>query len=115
MTDVERVAVVLHRYGALSCWDYAAAGPYLPIDMNLCPEIPDGHLAYKDAVFLSPHKFIGGPETPGVLVAKRSLFRNRVQSLISDLEIASAHVLGLIALNYNKKREQSRVALEDEF
>jgi biopolymer transport protein ExbB len=44
-----------------------------------------------------------------------SLFRNRVQSLISDLEIASAHVLGLIALNYNKKREQSRVALEDEF
>ena len=44
-----------------------------------------------------------------------SLFRNRVQSLISDLEIASAHVMGLIALNYNKKREQSRVALEDEF
>jgi biopolymer transport protein ExbB len=44
-----------------------------------------------------------------------SLFRNRVQSLVSDLEIASAHVLGLIALNYNKRREQSRVALEDEF
>jgi len=44
-----------------------------------------------------------------------SLFRNRVQSLISDLEIASAHVVGLIALNYNKRREQSRVALEDEF
>jgi selenocysteine lyase/cysteine desulfurase/CRP-like cAMP-binding protein len=78
MTDVERVAVVLHRYGAFSCWDYAAAGPYLPIEMNPCPDIPDGHLAYKDAVFLSPHKFIGGPGTPGVLVAKRSLFRNRV-------------------------------------
>ena len=44
-----------------------------------------------------------------------SLFRNRVQSLISDLEIASAHILGLIALNYNKKREQSRVAVDDEF
>jgi len=44
-----------------------------------------------------------------------SMFRNRVQSLISDMEIASAHVLGLIALNYHKKREQSRVALEDEF
>jgi hypothetical protein len=38
-----------------------------------------------------------------------------VQSLISDMEIASAHVLGLIALNYHKKREQSRVAMEDEF
>jgi biopolymer transport protein ExbB len=44
-----------------------------------------------------------------------SLFRNRVQSLISDLEIASAHILGLIALNYNKKREQSRVAVDEEF
>jgi len=44
-----------------------------------------------------------------------SLFRNRVQSLISDLEIASAHILGLIALNFNKKREQSRVAVDEEF
>jgi biopolymer transport protein ExbB len=44
-----------------------------------------------------------------------SVFRNRVQSLISDLEIASAHILGLIALNYNKKREQSRVPVDEEF
>jgi biopolymer transport protein ExbB len=44
-----------------------------------------------------------------------SVFRNRVQSLISDLEIASAHILGLIALNFNKKREQSRVAVDEEF
>ena len=44
-----------------------------------------------------------------------SLFRNRVQSLISDLEIASAHILGLIALNYNKKREPSRVAVDEEY
>ncbi len=44
-----------------------------------------------------------------------SLFRNRVQSLISDLEIGSAHILGLIALNYNKKRETSRVAVDEEF
>ena len=42
-------------------------------------------------------------------------FRNKVQGLISDMEGAAAHVMGLIALNYNKKREQSRVALEDEF
>ena len=76
VTDVERVAVLLHRHGALSCWDYAAAGPYLPIDMN-----PAQPLAHKDAVFLSPHKFIGGPGTPGILVAKRSLFRNRVPAV----------------------------------
>jgi selenocysteine lyase/cysteine desulfurase len=81
VTDVEQVAILLHRYGALSCWDYAAAGPYAPIDMNPSPEVPDRHLAYKDAVFLSPHKFVGGPDTPGVLVAKRSLLRNRVPTV----------------------------------
>ncbi|HEY5318959.1 MAG TPA: aminotransferase class V-fold PLP-dependent enzyme [Solirubrobacteraceae bacterium] len=83
VTDVERVAIVLHQHGALSCWDYAAAGPYLQIDMNPSPEIPHGHLAYKDAVFLSPHKFVGGPGTPGVLVAKRALFKNRVPTVPS--------------------------------
>lgn len=41
-------------------------------------------------------------------------FRNKVQRLISDLEVASAHIIGLMALNY-KKRETSRAALEDEF
>jgi selenocysteine lyase/cysteine desulfurase len=81
ITDVDRVTIALHRHGALACWDYAAAGPYLPIDMNAAPDIPDGRLAYKDAVFISPHKFVGGPGTPGILVAKRSLFRNRVPSV----------------------------------
>jgi selenocysteine lyase/cysteine desulfurase len=81
VTDVDRVAITLHRHGALSLWDYAAAGPYLPIDMNASPDVPNGHLAYKDAVFISPHKFIGGPGTPGVLIAKRSLLRNRVPAV----------------------------------
>ena len=44
-----------------------------------------------------------------------ALFRGRVQSLISDLEIASAHVLSLIALNFGRKREQPRVSIDDEF
>jgi selenocysteine lyase/cysteine desulfurase len=70
ITDVEGVSAVLRRHGALSFWDYATAGPYLPIDM-----------AGKDAVFLSPHKFVGGPGTAGVLVAKRALFRNSVPSV----------------------------------
>ena len=44
-----------------------------------CTPAPGHHpLAYKDAIFLSPHKFIGGPSTPGVLVARRELFANRV-------------------------------------
>jgi selenocysteine lyase/cysteine desulfurase len=70
VSDVDAIAQVLHQYGALACFDYAAAGPYLPIDM-----------ASKDAVFLSPHKFIGGPGTPGVLVAKRRLLSRRVPSV----------------------------------
>ena len=49
--------------------------------MNLRDDESDGHLLYKDAIFLSPHKFIGGPGTPGVLVAKRRLFKNRVPTL----------------------------------
>ena len=81
ITDVDEITITLHRHGAVSCWDYAAAGPYLPIDMNPAPDRADGELAYKDAVFVSPHKFIGGPGTPGVLVAKRSLLRNTVPSV----------------------------------
>jgi len=44
-----------------------------------------------------------------------ALFRNKVQSLISDLEVATAHIVGMIAINYSKRREPSRAAIEDEF
>jgi selenocysteine lyase/cysteine desulfurase len=81
VTDVDAVSILLHRHGALACWDYAAAGPYLPIEMNPDPDVEDGRLAYKDAIFLSPHKLPGGPGSPGVLVAKRGLFANRVPAL----------------------------------
>jgi selenocysteine lyase/cysteine desulfurase len=67
LSDAEAIAALLHEYGALSFWDYAAAGPYVPIDVT-----------DKDAIFLSPHKFIGGPQTPGVLVVRKSLVRNAV-------------------------------------
>lgn len=77
-SDTRSIACLLHRYGALSFWDFAAAGPYVRIEMNMADDRPDGHLAYKDAVFLSPHKFIGGPGTPGLLIAKRHLFKNSV-------------------------------------
>ncbi|MGZ4711288.1 MAG: aminotransferase class V-fold PLP-dependent enzyme, partial [Acidimicrobiales bacterium] len=76
VTDTHQIADLLHRHGALSFWDFAAAAPYVEIDMNRkCPEHPGCH---KDAVFLSPHKFIGGPGTPGVLVVRRNLLHNRV-------------------------------------
>jgi selenocysteine lyase/cysteine desulfurase len=70
LSDSAGIAALLHRYGALSFWDYAAAGPYVDIDV-----------AGKDAIFLSPHKFVGGPGTPGVLVVRRDLLRNRVPTV----------------------------------
>ena len=77
VTDADAVGALLHRYGALSFWDFAAAAPYVRIAMGSASDSP----AYKDAIFLSPHKMIGGPGTPGVLVARRDLFRNRVPAV----------------------------------
>jgi selenocysteine lyase/cysteine desulfurase len=77
VSNVSAVSALLHRHGALSFWDFAASAPYVDIEMRPGRgDEPD--LDYKDAIFLSPHKLIGGPGTPGVLVARRALFTNRV-------------------------------------
>jgi selenocysteine lyase/cysteine desulfurase len=76
-SDTAAIATLLHRHGALSFWDYAAAAPYVPIDMGS----PAAGEAYLDAVFVSPHKFIGGPGSPGVLVVRRELVRNQVPTV----------------------------------
>ena len=81
ISDDKAIAILLHKHGALSFWDYAAASPYVRIEMNPAPTTGDQRLAYKDAIFISPHKFIGGPGTPGVLVAKKALFKNKVPSI----------------------------------
>ena len=78
LTDTEAVARLLHAHGALSFWDYAAAGPYVPI--RVAGSRP-GAGDHKDAVFLSPHKFPGGPQTPGVLVVRRELVHNAVPTV----------------------------------
>ena len=75
LSDTEAIAALLHSRGALSFWDYAAAAPYVPIRVR---ESAPGAADHKDAVFISPHKFIGGPQTPGILVVRRDLVRNRV-------------------------------------
>lgn len=72
LTDVRAVARVLHRHGFRACADYAAAGPYVPIDMH-----PDDPAERLDAIVVSTHKFLGGPEGSGILVAHRDLFRSR--------------------------------------
>jgi selenocysteine lyase/cysteine desulfurase len=80
------IADLLHRHGALSFWDFAAAGPYVDIEMH--PQCSEHPLAYKDAIFLSPHKFVGGPGTPGVLVVHRHLLTNRVPDVVGGGTVA---------------------------
>jgi selenocysteine lyase/cysteine desulfurase len=76
VSDTYAISSLLHRHAALSFWDFAAAAPYVAIEMYGGGE--RDLLAYKDAIFLSPHKFIGGPSTPGVLVVRRELLTNTV-------------------------------------
>ena len=73
-SNVEKVTQILKRYDALAFWDYAAAAPYVGIDMQ--GENP------LDAVFISPHKFVGGPGTPGVLVVKKNVLGNSVPTVV---------------------------------
>lgn len=84
-TDVDGISRVLHEHGALAFWDYAAAGPYLDIDMQGDGVDP---LTRKDAVVLSPHKFVGGPGTPGVLAIRRELLTNSVPVVVGGGTVA---------------------------
>jgi selenocysteine lyase/cysteine desulfurase len=87
-TDVDAVSDLLHRHGALACWDYAAAGPHGGLSM-----CGDGRyrLGHRDAVFLSPHKFPGGPGTPGVLVVRRDLVTNKVPTVPGGGTVVYVH------------------------
>ena len=80
LVDTDAIAACLHRYNALAIFDYAGAGPYVQIDMNPGPNSKYGESSYKDAIVCSPHKFVGGPGTVGVLVCKNRLFINDIPS-----------------------------------
>ena len=81
VSDTAGVSRLLHSHGALAFWDFAAAAPYVGISMNPHLSSDADPSTAKDAIFISPHKFVGGPGTPGVLVVKRKLLRNRVPSV----------------------------------
>ncbi len=72
VAPVHQIARTLHRHGALALFDYAAAGPYVQIDMQASGD----REARLDAVFLSPHKYLGGPGSCGLLVFDESLYRS---------------------------------------
>ncbi|MDD8026446.1 MAG: aminotransferase class V-fold PLP-dependent enzyme [Acidobacteriota bacterium] len=68
-TPVYEVARLCHENGCPVFFDFAATAPYVEIDMNR------DRASYFDAVFFSPHKFLGGPGSSGVLVINEKLYR----------------------------------------
>jgi selenocysteine lyase/cysteine desulfurase len=103
LTDTDAVARLLHAHGALSFWDYAAAGAYVPI--RVAASAP-GAGDHKDAVFLSPHKFPGGPQTPGVLIVRRELVRNAVPTMPGGGTVAFVDPVGHRYLDDPVAREE---------
>src|SRR5215472_3089580 len=103
LTDTSTVAALLHAHGALSFWDYAAAAPYVPIRVAASRPGAGDH---KDAVFLSPHKFPGGPQTPGVLVVRRDLVRNPVPTVPGGGTVAFVDPVGHRYLDDPVAREE---------
>eukprot|EP00668_Euglena_longa_P015129 GGOE01019180.1.p1 GENE.GGOE01019180.1~~GGOE01019180.1.p1 ORF type:complete len:754 (+),score=146.45 GGOE01019180.1:26-2263(+) len=69
VAPAEEITRLLHQHGALSFWDYATAASHMRVDMNPGNDIS----CAKDAIFLSPHKLLGGPGSPGILVVKKTL------------------------------------------
>jgi len=76
-SPVHEIARLLHAHDAIACFDYAASAPYVEIDMNPPPGAAGGDPSL-DAVFLSPHKFLGGPGSSGVLVFNERLYRREL-------------------------------------
>ncbi len=72
-TPYHDVAKLMHENNGLCFVDFACSGPYVEIDMH--PEDPESFL---DAIFFSPHKFLGGPGTSGVLVFNKKLYQNLI-------------------------------------
>jgi len=80
--DVRALASLLHRHGAIACFDFAACAPYVDIDMNPEPQ-GTGDDPSIDALFISPHKFLGGPGSSGVLVFNERIYDRQLPPSVS--------------------------------
>lgn len=72
-TPYHAMARLMHDYGGLAFIDFAASAPYEAINMH--PSDPREKL---DAIMFSPHKFLGGPGSSGVLIFDSTLYNNKV-------------------------------------
>ncbi|SEA35607.1 aminotransferase class V-fold PLP-dependent enzyme [Bizionia paragorgiae] len=73
ISPYHEMAKIMHKYGGLCFVDFAASAPYVNIDMH--PENEDERL---DAIFFSPHKFLGGPGSCGVLVYNKNIHKREI-------------------------------------
>ncbi|CAN7744040.1 aminotransferase class V-fold PLP-dependent enzyme [Paenibacillus sp. LjRoot153] len=76
-TPYHQMARMMHAYGGFCFVDFAAAAPYVEMDMH--PEDPMERL---DAIYFSPHKFLGGPGSSGVLLLNKKLYQNQVPDAV---------------------------------
>ncbi|CAI8619126.1 unnamed protein product [Vicia faba] len=98
-SDTRAIARLLHQYNGFACFDFAASGPYVEIEMR------SGKIDGYDAVFISPHKFLGGPDSPGVLLMNKALYK---------LRYAPPSTCGGGTVNYvNGFNEKDTLYLED--
>ncbi|HBE41650.1 MAG TPA: selenocysteine lyase [Bacteroidales bacterium] len=67
------LAEIMHENGGYCFVDFAASAPYVEINMH-----PGNKLQQLDAIFFSPHKFLGGPGSAGVLVFNKELYKNQI-------------------------------------
>ncbi|NQU88766.1 MAG: aminotransferase class V-fold PLP-dependent enzyme [Mariniphaga sp.] len=72
-TPFHQMAKIMHEYGGVCFIDYAASAPYEEINMH-----PEDPMEKLDAVMFSPHKFLGGPGSSGVLIFDASMYKNQV-------------------------------------
>lgn len=79
VSHCRQLARLMHQYDGLAFFDYAASAPYVDIDMHPA----DDPQAYYDAVVLSPHKFLGGPGSTGVLVFNQKIYNQNISPTVS--------------------------------
>lgn len=72
-TPYHEIAKLIHQNNGLCFVDFACCAPYVNINMH-----PENKEEYLDAIFFSPHKFLGGPGSAGVLIFNKKLYKNIV-------------------------------------
>ncbi|MBN2350446.1 MAG: aminotransferase class V-fold PLP-dependent enzyme [Bacteroidales bacterium] len=73
VTPYYQMAKLMHEYGGLVFIDFAASAPYMDINMH-----PSDPMEKLDAIYFSPHKFLGGPGSSGVLIFDSVLYKREV-------------------------------------